>query len=410
MIRRLRNKLIIVLMTFLSLLLVAILAGMFFSAKLLFERRNDIAFSDPPPAEDSSDRSLRLAIPIAAVTMDATGKVMVTQNQIRYVSDEELLRIAESLNGNPISYGNVSAYDLRYRRHVNTDGTVEYLFSDTFLERDSLKAQVLSSLVIGIGALTLFLVVSVLLSRWMVKPVERAWEKQRQFVTDASHELKTPLTVILSNTDMMIESGAVTDEKNRMRLDNIRAESKRMKALTESLLNLARADSRKKTGVKETVNFSFVLSGAALMFEPAVFDLDRSITCEIQENVFLLGDQDKLRRLADILIDNAIKYGAQKSPILVGLTVNSKKEALFSVVSEGMPLSPKERAHVFERFYRVDTSRGQTTGFGLGLSIARSIVDEFGGKIWAESDGVKRNAFLVKFPVKTFGNNASGQG
>ncbi len=199
---------------------------------------------------------------------------------------------------------------------------------------------------------------------------------------------------------MMIESGAVTDEKNKIRLDNIRAESKRMKALTESLLNLARADSRKKADVKETVDFSFVLSGAALMFEPAVFDLGRSITCEIPENVFILGDRDKLRRLADILIDNAIKYGAQKSPILVRLQVNGKKEALFSVVSEGTPLSPRERTHVFERFYRVDSSRGQTTGFGLGLSIARSIVEEFGGKIWAESDGVKQNTFFVKFPVK----------
>lgn len=173
-----------------------------------------------------------------------------------------------------------------------------------------------------------------------------------------------------------------------------------MKTLTETLLNLASADSKIKF-IKEPVDFSFVLSGAALMFEPTVFDLDRTINCDIQENVIISGDRDQLRRLTDILIDNAIRYGAENSPILVRLTVTSKKEALFSVVSEGIPLSAKERIHIFERFYRVDASRGQTMGFGLGLSIARSIAEGHGGKIWAESDGAKQNTFFVKIPLKS---------
>ena len=146
------------------------------------------------------------------------------------------------------------------------------------------------------------------------------------------------------------------------------------------------------------MNFSFVLSGAVLMFEPTIFDLGRSIQSEIQDNITVSGDREKLRQLADILIDNAIQYGADKSPVTVRLSAVNKKEALFSVVSEGTPLSDKDRMHIFERFYRVDASRGQTKGFGLGLSIAKSIAQEHGGEIWAESDGKKLNTFFVKLP------------
>lgn len=398
MIRKLRKKLIFVLMVFLSLLLVAVLVSLFFSAKVIYERRSDFAFNNPPPVENESNKSLLMAMPIAGVTLDLSGQYTVTQNQIPYVSNEELIQIASSLKDGNLDFGFTSTYNLRYRKNIQPDGTINFKFTDTFIERDSLKGQILSSIAIGIGALALFFVVSLLLSRWMVKPVEHAWEKQRRFVTDASHELKTPLTVILSNTDMLIESGAVSDEKNRVRLDNIRAESKRMKALTENLLELARTDSRPNAIKKESVNFSFVLSGAVLMFEPAVFDLGRSIQSEIQDDITVSGDREKLRQLADILIDNAIQYGADKSPVTVRLSAVKKKEALLSVVSEGIPLTDEDRMHIFERFYRVDASRGQTKGFGLGLSIAKSIVREHDGEIWAESDGKKLNTFFVKLP------------
>ena len=342
-----------------------------------------------------------LAIPAAMVSEDAAGNYTVTRNQIHYVTDDELIQIAESLSNNTESDGTVSSYDFRYRRNIAPDGSVSYFFTDTYIERDSLNAQVLSSVVIFGGAFALFLVVSILLSRWMVKPVEKAWDKQRQFIADASHELRTPLTVILSNTEMLADSGAVTDEDNRMRLDNIRAEGKRMRALTETLLSLASGDSKKHTAEKTSVDLSYVISSAVSMFEPTIFDLGRVIQSEIEENVCVLGDQSTLRRLADILIDNAIRYGADKSPIIVKLAAANKKETLFSVTSEGTPLTDEERARIFERFYRVDASRGQTNGFGLGLSIAQEIVGEHKGKIWAESDGVKHNTFSVILPMQS---------
>ena len=399
MIRKLRIKLIVVLMAIFVLLLVSILVGMFYSSRQNFERRSFRAFNDQRPPEDTFDKSVRLAMPTALVTLDSSGGYTVSQNQIHYISDAELIDIAASLRNGPDTVGFASAYDLRYFRHTEPDGSVMYYFSDTFIERDSLQAQILFSLVIGLAALSLLVIVSLLLSRWMVKPVERAWEIQRRFVADASHELKTPLTVILSNADMLIDSGVVQDTKNQKRLDNIRAESKRMRTLTEALLDLARTDSKPQAIRREIVNLSFLLSGASLMFEPTIFDLGRNMECEIQDNVTVSGDANKLRQLADILIDNAIQYGAENTPITIRLSLLNKKEALLSVISEGIPLSAKDCVSVFERFYRADDSRGQTKGFGLGLSIAHSIVTEHGGKIWAESDGKRRNTFFVKLPV-----------
>lgn len=401
MILKLRKKLIIVLMAVVCLFLIGILVSLFITSKSEFERRSYSSFREPPNrAEDEKapPDSQMIDMPIAMGKVSADGTINISQNQIYYVTNDELISMIQTLSASSEDNGLTSQYDLRFRRHTGTDGGTVYFFSDTYMERNALNAQVLYSCIIGLGAIGLFFLVSMLLSRWMVKPVEQAWEKQRQFVADASHELKTPLTVVLSNTDMMIASHAVTDEKNRIRLDNIRAESQRMKLLVENLLTLARTDSKPVLTAREPVNFSFVVTGATLTMEPAIFDLGRTVDCHADESFTVLGDGDKLRQLVDILLDNACKYGNVGSSILVRMSALGKKEVLLTVASEGAPLPPDECLNIFERFYRSDKSRGQEKGYGLGLAIAQSIVKEHGGKIWAQSDGVKVNTFYVKLP------------
>ena len=401
MIQKLRKKLIIVLMAVVCLFLIGILVSLFITSKTEFERRSYSSFREPPAHADASQdprNGTPIDMPIAMGMVSADGTVSVAQNQIYYVTDDELIAIIRNLAQSTEDTGLTSQYDLRYRRHTNDDGSTVYFFSDTYMERNSLNAQLLYSCIIGFGAIGLFFVVSMLLSRWMVKPVERAWEKQRQFVADASHELKTPLTVVLSNTDMMIASHAVTDEKNKIRLDNIKAESQRMKGLVENLLTLARSDSKPGLATRVPVNFSFVVTGATLTLEPTIFDQGRTIDCQAEENLTVLGDGDKLRQLVDILLDNACKYGNVGSPILVRMSASGKKELLLTVASEGAPLPPDECLNIFERFYRSDKSRGEEKGYGLGLAIAQTIVREHGGKIWAQSDGIKVNTFSVKLP------------
>ena len=402
MIRKLRRKLIWVLMAVVCLFLIGILGSLFVTSKSEFERRSFNAFRQPPSMENQTpDATPRSEMPIAIVQTDAAGNVISVKNQLYYVTEDELREIVQSLSAEDEPMGITSQYELRYRRTAENDGTTRYFFSDTLMERNALNAQIVYSCIIGVGALGLFFIVSMLISRWMVRPVEQAWEKQRQFIADASHELKTPLTVVLSNTEMLIASGAVSGEKNQTRLDNIRAESQRMKKLVENLLTLARADRKPERLPRSPVNLSYVVSDAALTLEPTVYDQGRSMVCAVEENLKALGDADRLRQLIDILLDNACKYGDPGSPITVKLTLVGKKdrrELLLSVASEGAPLPPEECVSIFERFYRLDQSRGQVKGYGLGLAIAQSIVTEHGGKIWAQSDGVKVNTFYVKLP------------
>ncbi len=420
MIRKLRNKVILVLMAVVCLFLVGILASLFITSKSDFERRSLSAFREPPATGDptAADPAAgdpapgdapRIDMPIAIGRLEADGTIIVSKNQLYYVTEAELTAIIQNLGTQGEDVGTTSEYGLRYRRRVNEDGSAQYFFSDTYVERNALSAQILYSCIIGVGAIGLFFLVSMLLSRWMVRPVERAWEKQRQFVADASHELKTPLTVVLSNADMLATSGALADEKNVNRLQNILAEAQRMRGLVENLLTLARADSKPALAVKTPVNLSYVVSGATLTMEPTIYDQGRALDCQVEENLTVMGDGNRLRQLVDILLDNAGKYGAPGTPVTVRLIAGGKREALLSVASEGAPLPPAECESIFERFYRSDKSRGQEKGYGLGLAIARSIAAEHGGRIWAQSDGVKLNTFYVKLPLAEDAQAARGR-
>jgi signal transduction histidine kinase len=409
-IRKLRKKLIVVLMAVVCLFLVGILTSLFITSKSEYERRSTSGFREPPPEESTAQPSsdpARIDMPVAIAQVDAAGTVTVSKNQIYYLTDADLIAIVGNLVGSAEDSGLTSQYDLRYRRRTGSDGAVLYFLTDTLMERRALNAQLLYSGVIGVGAVGLFFLVSMLLSRWMVRPVEIAWEKQRQFVADASHELRTPLTVVLANADMMTQSGLVTDEKNKNRLQNILAESQRMKGLVESLLTLARTDQKPTLQKKESVNLSYLVNGSTLALESTLFDAKRALDVQVAENLTVAGDAARLRQLVEILLDNACKYGAAGTPVTVRMGVAGRREALLSVASEGAPISPEECESIFERFYRSDKSRGEVKGYGLGLAIARSIAQEHGGRIWAQSDGVKVNTFFVKLPLLEGGQEKS---
>ena len=137
-------------------------------------------------------------------------------------------------------------------------------------------------------------------------------------------------------------------------------------------------------------------------FEPVAFEMGKNITGEIEDGIMINGDESRLRRLTDILLDNACKYSRDGGRILVSLSRSLKRakpEALLCVASEGVPLSEDELKRIFQRFYRSDPSCGQIGGYGLGLPIAQAIAQEHRGTIWAESDGEGKNSFFVRLPV-----------
>ena len=248
-------------------------------------------------------------------------------------------------------------------------------------------------ILIGVLGFAVFLGLSFLLARWAVKPVETAWNQQRQFVADASHELKTPLTVILTNAELLQEPEY--DEQARSRfVDSIMTMSRQMRGLVESLLELARVDNGGQNMVFSRLNFSELVSDALLPFEPVYFEKGLTLESNVEENLFVKGSQQHLKQVADILLDNASKYASADSTVRVILR-RQGSHCLLSVASAGDAISREDLKNIFKRFYRMDKARSMNHSYGLGLSIADSIVGKHGGKIWAESaDGV--NTFFVQ--------------
>lgn len=433
MIKKLRRKFVIVMMSIVAAFLVGIFTVMFLTTKANLERMSlgslhralssrgghglseaalNLPDAPPPPGEEpdaegqkddwrdwrEGDDQPFENLAVILVSVDSSGQVEILQNPMNNLDEEALSELALTLENSSEDQGVVEAYQLRYARRQMEDGSTRYALADVSVERGILRMQVLHSLVTYLGASALFFLFSMLLSRWMVGPVERAWERQRQFVADASHELKTPLTVLLSNAEMLSNSGALTDEKNLRRLDHIQAESLRMKGLVEDLLTLARSDSGRQALSLSPVNFSYIVTLSALTLEPMIYDQGRKMELRVEDNLMVLGDAVKLRQLTDILLDNARKYGAPKSSIEVELARSGKRDLLLRVVSHGTPIPPEELTMIFERFYRSDKSRGEEKGYGLGLSIAQAIVQDHGGRIWAQSDGVSSNTFSVSLP------------
>ena len=145
---------------------------------------------------------------------------------------------------------------------------------------------------------------------------------------------------------------------------------------------------------------SFIVNSSLMTFEPLVFDMDKHIIYDIEASLHVNGDEKKLRQLSDILLDNACKYSLDKGSIRVTLKKSGTKEALLTVSNEGTPLTKEEIRHLFLRFYRADTARSNIPGYGLGLSIAQSIVSEHGGRIDVSTDGSRVNSFMVRLPLQ----------
>jgi len=291
--------------------------------------------------------------------------------------------------------GVLKEYGLRFYRADLPDGRV-YAFTDISAGRNTLRGLLGSFVLIGALSSLGFLGISLLLSNWAVKPVAQAWQQQRQFVADASHELKTPLTVILTNAELMQSQDYLPDEKQQFS-QNILTMSRQMRFLVESLLELARADNGQIQAAEEPLDCSALLEEAVLPFEPAYFEKGMVLESRIEPGIFVTGDGRYLRQVAEILLDNGLKYADPAGPVVLTFTRQGRGRCLLTVSTRGEPLSAQECKDIFKRFYRRDAARSDRGSYGLGLAIADRIVREHRGKIWAQ--GVQGgNIFSVSLP------------
>lgn len=292
------------------------------------------------------------------------------------LSDEQMLSDIVALAASaPEPLGVLDQYELRYFRSQSpTELTL--VFMDISAERAAMRNLRLTCAGIGLLALGLFWAVSFLLARWAVRPVERAWEEQRQFVSDASHELKTPLTVILTSAELM------QTDPDPQHPRSILAMSRRMRELVESLLELARVDNGAVRAAFGELDLSALVADELLPFEPLYFECGLTLESQLEEGLHISGSDRHLRQVLTILLDNALRYSPENAAVRVELT-RQGSSALLTVTNPG-ELTREQCRSIFRRFYRADPAR-TAGGSGLGLAIALGIVADHGGKIWADS-------------------------
>ena len=261
--------------------------------------------------------------------------------------------------------------------------------------------------VVEVAALAVFFVISLFFSRWALRPVARAWTQQRRFVADASHDLKTPLTVILANTSIALEHPERSVASQSQWLESTQHEAEAMQSLVGDLLALAKMDEEEAAAQSgaarpafEEVDLSDVLEGEVLQFESVAFERGVKLESQVEPGIELRGNEQRLRRLAGTLIDNACKYVDDGGAVNVSLS-RAGKQAKLEVRNTGAPISPEDLPHVFDRFYRADKARtGGAGGHGLGLAIARAIAEEHGGTLTASSTQAEGTAFTATLPLK----------
>ncbi len=400
MIKKLRFKFVLVNMSIATLLLAVILGLVFYFTRASLEAESirmmqGIAaqpFHVSLPDELGED----VRLPFFTIQLGPGGELAATGGGYYDLSDGAFLRdLVDTVFASPKRLGVIEEYGLRYYR---SDLPVSQclVFSDMSSEKATLESLTRTCLLIGGLGFLLFLGVSILLSRWAVRPVERAWKQQRQFVADASHELKTPLTVIMTSAELAQSPDYGREERQRF-LEGILTMSRQMKGLIEEMLQLARADQADTQAAFAPVALSRLVSDALLPFEPVFFEAGLALEADVAEDIQVSGNAAQLRQVVEILLDNARKYSRAGGSTQVSLSRPRRGRCLLTVANQGEPLSDQALQNIFKRFYRADPARSRTGSFGLGLAIAETIVTRHHGRIWAESrEG--RNLFHVELP------------
>lgn len=324
------------------------------------------------------------------VFVDSDGRAYrINTDRISSVTENE----AEKYAAKAMNAGSDKGFigDIRYSKtKLNSATRITFLDCGRYLDsyRDFLKASILMSLA---GLLTVFFVILYFAGR-IVRPVAESYEKQKRFITDAGHEIKTPLAIIKANLDLInmeIEdkSRLGKDELDEVRsdLDEISSQADRLGNLTNDLVYLSRME-EKSDAVLSDVPLSDIASEEVASFDALARDRNIMLESSIEEAVFVKGNTDEIEKLISILLENAIKYSPKDASVSVKMNKDGKF-AMLEVRNDTTEVQDKENlSHVFERFYRSDSSRNSSTGgHGIGLSVASAIVKSCGGRIEAKT-------------------------
>lgn len=392
MFKRSRKKIVAAIMAILVVLWVATLGVIYASSYLDMSRHNRqmlkahsdmyvLAHSAPdthlPTSEKPKDRPKFADEPMFrlsnfyTVAVDEAGKVLETINEPPTVhTNAGLEELALDIAADGGDYG--TSGSLAYYR-ADKGGYTLVTFMDNTVINENAATLLRYTLIFGAAAIVVFFFLSVYIAKRIVRPLEDSFEKQKRFISDAGHELKTPVSVVSANAELLSR-----EIGENQWLANIRYENERMGELVTQLLELARTESAAMQ--TERVDLSRLAAGETLPFESVAFEKGLTLESDLAPDIFVEGDGGKLKQLVSILLDNAVSH-AEGGTVKITLA-KERSHAVLSVTNEGAALSSTQREHLFDRFYRIDEARSADSNhYGLGLAIAKAICEAHRGHI-----------------------------
>lgn len=400
MIKRLRIQFVCAIMAIVMLMLAGILGVVIhFTAQNLQMQSESMmrTIAASPFQQGTLGRpSEDVRLPFFAVQLSSRGELIHVGGGYFDLSDGVYLRqIVDDALSTDDETGKLTQHNLRYLKTATPAG-LTIVFADTSSEESTIRNLFYNCLLIFFAAGLAFFGISVLLSHRVIQPVENAWDQQRQFVADASHELKTPLSVIMANAELL-QNEETTDDERTSFSRNILSMSYQMRTLVENLLEMARVDNGTLQMHFAPVDLSELVHDAVLCVQLLYEERGLELMSTIADGIIVNASEHHLYQVLDVLLDNALKYSTPNGCVCVAL-MQSGRSCTLSVSGPGEALSKQELKDIFKRFYRADKARTMNGSYGLGLSIAESVVHAHHGKIWAES-GDGRNTFFVQLPI-----------
>lgn len=413
MLKQLRNKFLLLNIMIITILQIAAFSGIYIftcnrinhnldnrlsrALEDFIRRDSENTYKNPPVIPESGfvPEPVKQVNWIISLRTASNGDV-IEKNTAFDIEESVFEKIALAAKKSKDDKGEVKTVDgvWAFKFKSGEDGELNICAVEISREKSMLSNLIITFIYVGVLALFIIFLISLYFANRAIKPVSEAWEKQNRFIADASHELKTPLTVINTNADVLLSHSDSTIGEEKKWIYYIKDEAQRMTRMTNDLLLLARLDNGNNEMQKTEFSLSETVETVILTMEAVLYENNLKFTSDIAEGIKICGNPDSIKQLVMILMDNAVKYTPKGGTI--GIVLKKKEgKSVLTVSNTGQPLPHEERKRIFDRFYRADESRTRSSGgYGLGLAIAYSICRSHGGHISAESaDG--KNIFTV---------------
>lgn len=399
MFRKLKIEFIMTNVVTLTIVLLIIFSGMYFSMNAFLKFQADMILNSIAREECLNSSYNTALVRFFFTKVDTSGKIIGYSSDIN-VPNEDVHALKEEVLKRGVAKGRIvnKEYKLKFLKFTKEYGYI-IVFLDYSVEEMLTKPLVLIGAFFGLISLALAFFISLFLASKAVRPIKTSWEKQTVFIEDASHELRTPLAVVNSNLEIVMENENETVGSQSKWLGNIHSELERMKKLVDDLLFLARANAEGEMP-KEYFDLSGLLNKVYDAFLPLAQKKGLKLLLYKKDIITAYGNEFRIKQLITILLDNAIKYTDNGGIIELKLEAGASTLQL-SVRDTGEGIAKEHIDKIFDRFYRVDKSRSRSLGgSGLGLAIAKCIVNEHKGTINVVSEVSKGTEFTISLPIK----------